>query len=119
VKSARFDDPNLVSTAGLVPVMALAERAGLGALVDEHVSALTLAGARASAKVSAAVAGMVAGADSFEDLAVVRHGAMPARSSTSASSRPLLRATMFVSLGGYERSTTPVVPRHPYCGRIL
>ena len=27
---ASFDDPNLVSHAGLVPVMALAERAGLG-----------------------------------------------------------------------------------------
>jgi len=38
VKSAVFDDPNLVSTAGLVPVMALAQRAGLSALVDEHVS---------------------------------------------------------------------------------
>src|SRR5450830_1570755 len=46
-------------------------------------------------------------------------GSMPARSSTSASSRPLLRATMSVSPGGYERSTTPVVPWHPYCGRIL
>lgn len=34
-KSARFDDPNLVSSAGLVPVMALAERAVLGALAAE------------------------------------------------------------------------------------
>jgi hypothetical protein len=29
---ASFDDPNLVSHAGLVPVMALAQRAGLGDL---------------------------------------------------------------------------------------
>jgi hypothetical protein len=29
VAAARFDDPILVSYAGLVPVMALAERAGL------------------------------------------------------------------------------------------
>ena len=29
----RFDDPHLVSQAGLVPVMALARRAGLGSLV--------------------------------------------------------------------------------------
>ena len=28
---ATFDDPNLVSRAGLVPVMALAQRAGLAA----------------------------------------------------------------------------------------
>ena len=34
---ATFDDPNLVSQAGLVPVVALAQRAGLAALVDEHV----------------------------------------------------------------------------------
>jgi len=34
---ATFDDPNLVSRAGLVPVMALAQRAGLGGLVAEHV----------------------------------------------------------------------------------
>ena len=77
MKSAVFDDPNLVSMAGLVPVMALAERVGLGALVDEHVSVPGPAGAHAPAKVAAVVAGMVAGADSFEDLAVLRHGAMP------------------------------------------
>jgi len=76
VKSARFDDPNLVSTAGLVPVMALAQRAGLGALVEAHVSVPGPAGAHAPAKVAAVVAGMVAGADSIEDLAVLRHGAM-------------------------------------------
>jgi hypothetical protein len=35
--SARFDDPNLVSRAGLVPVMSLAERAGLHALARRHV----------------------------------------------------------------------------------
>jgi hypothetical protein len=36
--SAAFDDPNLVSAAGLVPVLALAERAGLADLADEHLS---------------------------------------------------------------------------------
>ena len=57
--------------------MALAQRAGLGALAEELVSVPGSAGAHASAKVAAVVAGMVAGADSFEDLAVLRHGAMP------------------------------------------
>lgn len=33
-----FDDPNLVSSAGLVPVLALAESAGLRALADERLS---------------------------------------------------------------------------------
>ena len=39
--SVRFDDPNLVSCAGLVPVMALADRCGLTSLL---VEGLTLAG---------------------------------------------------------------------------
>lgn len=76
VKSARFDDPSLVSAAGLVPVMALAQRAGLAGLVAAHVGVPGTAGANAPGKVAAVVAGMVAGADSFEDLAVLRHGAM-------------------------------------------
>lgn len=33
VASAAFDEPNLVSAAGLVPVMALARRAGLRRLL--------------------------------------------------------------------------------------
>jgi hypothetical protein len=41
VRSIRFDDPNLVSSAGLVPVMALVESAGLRALVDGHLSVPT------------------------------------------------------------------------------
>lgn len=57
LKSARFDDPTLVSTAGLVPVMALAQRAGLGALADQLLSVPGPAGAHASAKVGAVVAG--------------------------------------------------------------
>jgi hypothetical protein len=35
---ATFDDPDLVSWAALVPVMALARRAGLGDLAGEHVA---------------------------------------------------------------------------------
>jgi hypothetical protein len=34
---AAFDYPNLVSRAGLAPMMALACRAGLAVLVEEHV----------------------------------------------------------------------------------
>jgi hypothetical protein len=39
-----FDDPNLVSYAGLMPVMALAQRAGLGDLVAERVQQVAGAG---------------------------------------------------------------------------
>jgi hypothetical protein len=34
VRSARFDDRSLVSAAGLVPVLGLADRVGLRASVD-------------------------------------------------------------------------------------
>ena len=74
--SPRFDDPNLVSSAGLVPVLALAERAGLRDLADEHLSVPTDKGSNAGLKVSSLVAGMVAGADSINDMALLRHGGM-------------------------------------------
>ena len=61
---ASFDDPNLVSHAGLVPVMALAQRAGLADLVAEHVRPGGACGVNAYLKVPCLVAGMAAGADS-------------------------------------------------------
>jgi len=73
---ASFDDPNLVSHAGLVPVMALAGRAGLGGLVAEHVRPGGECGVNAHLKVPALVAGMAAGADSIDDMDLLRHGAM-------------------------------------------
>src|SRR3954449_7725256 len=76
VASAVFDEPNLVSAAGLVPVMALARKAGLRGLADERMSVPTDKGANAGLKLSSLVAGMVAGADSFEDMALLRHGGM-------------------------------------------
>jgi hypothetical protein len=74
--SARFDDPNLVSCAGLVPVMALAQRCGLAALLVERLTINAKGGANAAVKVLAVVAGMVCGADSIDDLDVLRHGGM-------------------------------------------
>ena len=75
---ATFDDPHLVSQAGLVPVMALAESAGLGDLAGEHVRISRPCGVNAHLKVACLVAGMAAGADSIEDMGLLRHGAMPA-----------------------------------------
>jgi hypothetical protein len=74
---ASFDDPNLVSRAGLVPVMALAQRAGLAGLVAEHVRPGGPCGVNAQLKIPCLVAGMVAGADSIDDMDLLRHGAMP------------------------------------------
>jgi hypothetical protein len=73
---ATFDDPNLVSHSGLVPVMALAERAGLGELTARHVRPAGPGGVNAAVKVGCLVAGMAAGADSIDDLDLLRHGAM-------------------------------------------
>src|SRR5712691_1617889 len=73
---ASFDDPNLVSHAGLVPVMALAQRAGLADLVAEHVRPGGECGVNAHLKVPCLVAGMAAGADSIDDMDLLRHGAM-------------------------------------------
>ncbi|MDF3285547.1 hypothetical protein P3L18_28045, partial [Gordonia sp. N1V] len=60
----------------MVPVMALAERASLSELAREHLSVPTDKGAHPDRKVFSLVAGMVAGADSIDDMAVLRHGAM-------------------------------------------
>ena len=73
---ASFDDPNLVSHAGLVPVMALAQRAGLADLIAEHVRPGGECGVNAYLKVGCLVAGMAAGADSIDDMDLLRHGAM-------------------------------------------
>lgn len=76
VAAVSFDERNLVSPAGLVPVMRLAENVGLAGLADEHLSVPTDKGSNAGAKVTALVAGMIAGADSIDDMALLRHGAM-------------------------------------------
>lgn len=76
VVSASFDDPNLVSTAGLVPVMQLAEKSGLRSLADQWLTVPTDKGANAGLKVASMVGGMVAGADSIDDMSLLRHGGM-------------------------------------------
>ena len=67
VASASFDEPNLVSAAGLVPLMGLARRAGLRELGDRHLSVPTDKGANAGLKLSSLVAG-VAGPVSYTHL---------------------------------------------------
>ncbi len=74
--TAVFDDPNLVSCAGLTPVLQLADRAGLSSLVAAHVKIDKPAGVNAEVKIGSLVAGMVAGADSIDDMDLLRHGAM-------------------------------------------
>jgi hypothetical protein len=63
-----------------VPVLELAEQAGLSDLLDEHVrfgcERVKAGAANATAKLTAIVAGMAAGADNIDDLDVVRVGGM-------------------------------------------
>ncbi|GAA0503880.1 hypothetical protein GCM10009532_30730 [Microbacterium aurantiacum] len=74
--SAVFDDPNLVSAAGLMPVLRLARSAGLAELAQGRLSVPTDKGANAGAKVMSLVAGMLAGADSIDYMNLIRHGGM-------------------------------------------
>src|SRR5829696_6474344 len=78
--SAVFDDDNLVSCAGLVPVMALAERTGLADLLAQmvHIAAprIKSGAANPAPKLVTLIAGMCAGADCIDDVEVLRSGGM-------------------------------------------
>lgn len=72
---AVFDDPNLLAHAGLAPLLALAGRAGLPGLLAGAAPAGPC-GANAVTKAMCLVAGMAAGADSIDDMDLLRDGAM-------------------------------------------
>src|SRR5271168_602698 len=78
--SAVFDDDNLVSCAGLVPVMTLAEQTGLLRLLAQKVHIaepkVKSGAANPAPKLATLVAGMCAGADCIDDIDVVRSGGM-------------------------------------------
>lgn len=108
--SAVFDDPNLVSSAGLVPVLGLAQSAGLRDLADRHLTVPTDKGANAGLKVASLVAGMVAGADSIDDMALLRHGGMRrifARAYAPSTLGSFLRAFTF----GHVRQLDAIASR--------
>jgi hypothetical protein len=75
-----FDEDNLVSCAGLVPVMALAEQAGLSELLANkiHIAAprVKSGSANPAPKLATLIAGMCAGADYIDDVDLVRAGGM-------------------------------------------
>lgn len=70
-----FDDPHLVSHAGLVPVMASPGRAGLRDLAAEHVRPGGECRANPGLKVACLVVGTAVCADSIDDMGLLRHGA--------------------------------------------
>jgi Transposase DDE domain group 1 len=79
--SAVFDEQNLVSAAGLVPVLELAEQSGLSRLIGEHVvlpSTRVASGAvNPAGKLTSIVAAMACGADSIDDAGMLRAGGTP------------------------------------------
>jgi len=81
IGSAVFDERNLVSAAGLVPVLELAEQTGLSGLIAEHVrlpSTRVRSGAvNPAGKLTSIVAGMMCGADCIDDVNVLRAGGTP------------------------------------------
>ncbi|MBR7839671.1 IS1380 family transposase [Actinospica durhamensis] len=72
--SASFSDPNLIASAGLVPVMRLAERCALPSLIRRHVDLGVSTGVNPAGKAMSLVAGMCVGADSIEGVDVLRIG---------------------------------------------
>ncbi|MEV2226321.1 IS1380 family transposase [Nocardia vinacea] len=78
--SAVFDDDNLVSVAGLVPVMTLAEQTGLTSMLADKVAIasprITSGSANPAPKLATLIAGMCAGADSIDDIDLLRSGGM-------------------------------------------
>jgi Transposase DDE domain group 1 len=81
VDSAVFDERNLLSAAGLVPVLELAEQTGLSELLAEHVqlpSTRVRSGAvNPAGKLTSIIAGMMCGADCIDDVDVLRAGGTP------------------------------------------
>ena len=121
--SAVFDDDNLVSCAGLVPVMTLAEQTDLAELLAEKVriveSKVKSGAANPAPKLATLIAGMCAGADSIDDVDVVRSGGMKTLfGGVDAPSTigTLLREFSF----GHARQLEAVLGTHlgALCGRV-
>lgn len=108
--SATFDDPNLVSTAGLVPTLRLAQNIGLHTLADSRLSGPTGKGAKPGAKITSLLAVMIVGADSIDDMNLLRHGGtgkLFARRHATSTLGSVLRAVTF----GHVRQLDAIASR--------
>ena len=74
--SASFSDPNLTTSAGLVPLVRLAERCELATLIRRHLDLGVTTGANPAGKAMSLVAAMCAGADCIDDTDLLRSGGL-------------------------------------------
>jgi hypothetical protein len=72
---AHFDDRSVVTHAGLLPLLRLTDNIGFADLATNRIRIPGPAGAHPDAKLLSLIAGMAAGADSIDDLDVLRTGA--------------------------------------------
>jgi hypothetical protein len=118
-----FDDDNLVSCAGLVPVMRLAEHTGLLRLLGEKVQInaprIKSGSANPAPKLATVVAGMCAGADCIDDIDVLRSGGM--RTLFDGVYAPSTVGTLLREFSfGHARQLESVLREHlvALCGRV-
>ncbi len=110
--SACFDDKNLIGSAGLVPAAELMDRIGFRDLSGERVKINGVA--NGDLKVSSLVLGMIAGADSIDDVGILRHGAMGkvfAGVRAPSTLGTFLRAFTFGHVGQLEAVATATATR--------
>jgi hypothetical protein len=118
-----FDDDNLVSSAGLVPTMTLAEQTGLRRLLGEkvHITAprIKSGSANPAPKLATLIAAMCAGADCIDDIDVIGSGGMKTLFDgvyAPSTIGTLLREFTF----GHARQLESVLREHlvALCGRV-
>jgi len=121
--SARFDDDHLVSCAGLVPVMTVAAQIGLPQLLADKICIyaprIKSGSANPAPKLATLIAGMCAGADSIDDVDLVRSGGMKTlfeQVYAPSTIGTLLREFTF----GHARQLESVLRHHlgALCGRV-
>jgi len=118
-----FDEDSLVSCAGLVPVMRLAEQTGLVQVLSDKVCIavpkIKSGSANPAPKLTTLIAGMCAGADSIDDIDVLRSGGMKTVFGgvyAPSTVGTLLREFTF----GHARQLESVLREHlvALCGRV-
>jgi hypothetical protein len=73
--SVSFDDDTLLPNGGLTVAARLAQKLGVGRLVDDHVTIAGEAGANGGAKALTVIAAALAGGDCIDDVRVLQAGA--------------------------------------------